>query len=105
MFRIGCSECKILLIICSYIVSTVISLTAFADFSHKSDLFQIRLAQYFTCEQSGHDPSNPCDRKPFEEAVSSTLVILSYAFSGTQPLVNLVFAVNVNDIKRKCFPA
>ena len=103
IFKIGSSERKILLIICYYIISTVINLTAFADFSHKSDLFQERLAKYFACEQFGHDPSNPCDRQPFEETLSSALIILSYGFHGTLPLLNLVFAVNINDLKGKCF--
>ena len=81
----------------------MINLTAFADFSRKFDLLQERLAKYFACERFGHDPSNPCDRQPFEETLSSGLIILSYGFHGTLPLVNLVFAVNFNDLKAKCF--
>ena len=102
ILKLRSSEFKILLIICYYIVSTVINLTAFADFSRNSDLFQVRLSKYFACEQFGHNPELPCDRKPFEETVSSTLVILSYGFHGTLPLVNLVFTLNKNDIKMKC---
>ena len=85
-----------MIILCYFIVSTVINLTAFAEFSHKSAISKKRLTSYFFCEQLGHDPQNPCN---FENTVSVALAILAYGFHGTLPLVNLIFALNIEEIK------
>ena len=79
----------------------MINLTAFANIS-RSVLFRKRLAEYFACERFGHDPSNPCDRQLLEGTIPSFLVMLSYGFHGTLPFVNLIFAININDLKMKC---
>ena len=100
-YKIGNSERKLLLIFIYYIVSTVINLTAFADFAHKADVFEAELNKYFSCEALGHNPENPCE---FDNVIITTLVVLSYAFHGILPIVNLIFAVNIQDLKKKCGP-
>lgn len=80
----------------------MINLTAFAEFARKSDVFEVELNKYFACEFSGHDPVNPCVRKT---VLSEVPVILSYAFHGSLPLVNLVFAVNFQGLKKMCSQA
>ena len=80
----------------------MINLTAFSDFARKSDIFQYELNKYFVCEQLGHNPASPCDRKAFEQIISRALVVLSYGFHGTLPIVNLIFAINIQELKSKC---
>ena len=100
-----CSERKLLIIICYYILVTVITLTGFTDLSRKSDLFEQRLNEYFLCELFGHDPNNPCDRTNLEETFSIPLSIISYALHGVLPLVNLIFIIDAKEIKMKYWKA
>ena len=80
-------------------MATVINLTAFSDFARKSEIFEHEIGTYFMCELKGHNSSDPC---VFNNPISTTLVILSYGFHGILPIVNLIFAVNVQDLKAKC---
>ena len=103
IFKIGSSERKLLIILCYYITAAVIGLSSYSDFSRKSGLFEEKLNEYFKCEQLGHDPSNPCDRTTFETLSSTRIAIVTSVIVGIQPAVNLLFAVNVEEIKHKCF--
>ena len=80
----------------------MIDLTAFSEFASKADLLQNELMNYFRCEQSGHDPLNPCDRSKFEPIVADAFVILSYGLHGMLPVVNLIFTINIQDMRSKC---
>lgn len=101
-YKIGVAERKLLIVFCYYIVSTVIALTAFADFARKSDIFAAELDNYFICELGGHDPTNPCDRARFEGILSATLIVFAYAVHGLLPTVNLIFVISFKDLKSKC---
>ena len=76
----------------------MINLTAFSDFARKADVFAAELEHYFRCEARGHDPENPCE---FKRVISETLVVLSYSLHGILPVVNLIFAINIQDLKSK----
>ena len=95
------SEQKILIVICYYIVVSVVFLTGFADASRKADIFKENFYKYLLCEQSGHDPNNPCDRSVLE-TFSYILTIFSYGLHGILPLVNLIFTIDFREINMKC---
>ena len=83
-------------------ITTVITLVAFSDFSGKAGMFESEVSRYFQCELLGHDPLNPCDRSRFENIVSPALIVLSIAFYGMLPAVNLVFTISIQDMRKKC---
>ncbi len=85
-----------------YVISTVISLTAFSDYVNKADLFQSELIKYLQCELLGHDPLNPCDRSKLESIVIGALAVLSFGFQGMLPVVNLIFTISIQDMRSKC---
>ena len=60
--------------------------------------FTEEVRQYFLCEAAG--PEDPCDKSGYEELTISELIALSYILLGFFPVVNLVFAINVNELKQ-----
>ena len=94
------SEHKILIIICYYIIVSVVFLTGFTEASRNADIFGDKLYRYLMCERSGHDPNNPCDRTVLETS-SYILTIFSYGLNGVLPCVNLLFTIDISEIKTK----
>lgn len=82
-------------------IINVIGLTAFSDFVRKADLFQSELTKYFMCEFNGHNPLNPCNRTAIEAIENDALSILVYTLAGILPVVNLIFVINIQDVRRK----
>ena len=87
-------------------VLSVVALTTFT-LATKNTLIIVNSAQqYFFCELSGHDPSNPCNRSEFEKLTNPSVTTLSYILMmALFPVVNLVYIVNIEELKqlwRKC---
>lgn len=100
--KIGAAERKILIVFCYYVLLAVIALTAFT-LSTKNFPKTIRLfAEYFNCERNGHNSSNPCSRSEFERLNNATLTSFSYILLGLFPIVNLIYAVNIQELKVYC---
>ena len=97
-FKVGTAERKLLIIFCYYVVLGVIALTTFTVTTRNVELFTEELGQYFLCEAVG--PEDPCDRSGFEELTHPELVAVSYVLLGIFPVFNVVFAVNVNELKQ-----
>ena len=57
---------------------------------------------YFTCELPGIDPQNPCDQSRFQSLLNPELNCISYILLGLFPVVNLIFAVNAEEMKPWC---
>ena len=59
--------------------------------------------KYFLCEAAGVDPENPCDRSGFEDRVVGPILIsLTSTLLGLLPAVNLIFTVNIAELKMLC---
>ena len=102
-FKIGTAERKILIILCYYVLLGVIALTAFTIFTRNSTQFSDAIAEYWLCESTGVNPENSCDRlrESFQQLSYPGLSAVSYVLLGIFPAVNLIFAVNVKEIKQK----
>ena len=98
---IGSAERKLLIILCYYVLLVVISLTGFTVSLRSSGLYISALLQYMHCEATGVDPENPCNRAPFEEQTYPALTTLAYVLLWIFPAVNLIFAINISELKEK----
>ena len=54
---------------------------------------------YFFCEQGGHNASNPCSRSEIENQNHPSLEVISHLMVAIFPLVNLLYAVNIQELK------
>ena len=98
---IGSAERKLLIILCYYVLLVVISLTGFTVSLRSSGLYIGALLEYMQCEATGVDPENPCNRASFEEQTYPGLTTLAYVLLWIFPAVNLIFAVNISELKEK----
>lgn len=81
----------------------VVSLTALAITVRNSGQYAVTLVEYWQCEATGVDPGKQCDRlyALFEELGPPALIAISNMLYLILPLVNLVFVVNVTELKQK----
>ena len=101
--KIGTAERKMLIIFCYYVLLATISLTAFTVTTRNAGQFAAAVADYWRCELTGVNSENPCDelRGSFRELTYPELTSFSYILMGIFPAVNLVFAVNISELKQK----
>ena len=76
-------------------------LTTFTITTRNSELFVEELLNYFACEGRGNDPSNPCDRNTFRQLTYPWLTVVSYMLIYMIPVVNLVYVLNIKELKEK----
>lgn len=88
------AERKILIVLCYYVVVASFSLTQYTVVIRNLDAFAIQLEQYFVCELSGHDPSNPCDRNKFRQLSNPGVTTATFILLGLFPLFNLIYVLN-----------
>ena len=102
-FKIGTAERKVLIIFCYYVLLFVIALTTFTDFTRTFTGLGTKLAEYWQCELSGVDSENACDemKTSFHVPGLTALSSISYILLGLLPAVNLIFAVNINELRQK----
>jgi len=102
-FKVGTAERKILIVFCYYVLLGVIALTTFTLTTRNGTLAADAVADYWQCEITGVDPENPCDRLRdlFEALTYPGLTSVSYFLLGIFPAVNLIFVVNIAEIKQK----
>ena len=102
------AERKILIIFCYYVLVVVIALIAFTVTTSNIGQFAAAVADYWLCELTGVDPENPCDelRASLERFQFPVLSSFSYILLWIFPAVNLIFVVNIRELKQKfkiCF--
>ena len=102
-FRIGAAERKSLIILCYYILLGVVALSGFTVTTRNGTLFANAIAAYWRCESAGLNSENSCDglRDSLRQLANPGLTSASYILLGIFPAVNLIFAVNVKEIKQK----
>ena len=66
-----------------------------------SDSLETELFSYFFCEQTGHDPCNPCDRSRLEDLLNPGVIILSNSLAMLVPFANFVYVVDCSELKKK----
>lgn len=81
----------------------VIALIAFSATVRSGVQFADTLEDYWRCELTGVDPENPCDEllASLEGFSFPVLTSFAYILLGILPAVNLVFAVNISELKQK----
>ena len=105
LFKIETAEKKILIVFCYYVILVIFTLISFTIATRNADQFSEELEKYFVCELIG--PSTPCPRQGFERLTQPEMTSIAYILLGLFPLANLVFVVNVREVKEKfdqCLP-
>ena len=102
-FKISIAERKVLIVFCYFVLLVVVALTALASLTRISGQYSITLLEYWQCEATGFDPEKQCDRlyALFEEPGPPALIAISNLLYLILPLVNLVFVINVTELKQK----
>ena len=100
---IGVPERKILIGLGYYVVLTVFVLTSFTLSVRNIEPFATELRGHFACEQLGQDPENPmlCDRQRFRRLAYPEVTAVGFVLLGLFPVVNLVYVLNVKELKEK----
>ncbi len=63
--------------------------------------FHTKLSEYFMCEATGEFPGKvPCDRS-FGVLGPEILGVIAYVMVGFFPFVNLIYVVNIDELKMK----
>ena len=101
VFKIGTAEKKILIVFCYYVLLTAVAFTSLTLRLRSSELFAEQLSNYFVCEERGNDPNNPCDRNTFRQLTFPWWSVVSFALIFLLPAVNLVYALNIKELKEK----
>ena len=99
-FKFGTAEKKLIAVFCYYMVLAVVALTAFTLSTRNNALFARDVQVYFFCEQSGHNPSSPCSRSFIGELTYPSVTTSSYILLAISPVVNLVYAVDIQELKQ-----
>ena len=79
----------------------MVALTSFTIETRNSEPFMEALINYFICEGRGNDPNNPCDRNTFRQYSNPELTTISFVLINIFPVINLVYAVNIKEMKEK----
>lgn len=96
------AKIKLLIVFVYFFITSIFSLVAYTAVAKQSNDFRTKLALYFRCEALGVQPNGVCD-KEFGRIGGEILVAMIYIFLGLYPTVNLVYIVNVQEVKKKCF--
>ena len=100
---IGTAERKILIVICYCIMLVMVVMTGYIIVSRNEEVVMAAIKEYWQCEAIGIDPDRPCIemRASFEELTYPGLNILAYLIFGLSPAINLIFVVNIKELKKK----
>ena len=99
--QISTSERKILIVLCYYILLSVVALTGVTIPLRNSELLANALTEYWQCETAGVDSLCNRLRASFEEQTNPGIITVSYVLLWIFPAVNLIFAVNISELKQK----
>ena len=66
-----------------------------------SGKLEIKLFEYFVCEEDGYDPNNPCDRSGFENLIDRGVAFLTSVLALLAPITNFVFVVDYRELKQR----
>lgn len=92
--KIGPAERKILVVFLYYITLGAVALTAFTLATKYLSQNITATLQYFDCERSGYNSTCNLDITQFP-----SVTVAAYVLLGLFPAINLVFALNIRDLK------
>ena len=90
----GTAERKILIVFLYYITLGVFALTAFTLATKHLDQNSIATFEYFECQKNGRDETCSYDAQQYPY-----ISLISFLLFGLFPAINLVYAVNVQELK------
>jgi len=95
-------EVKILIITCYFIVFGITSLVNISFTVRNGDIILFKLLVYFTCQTAGYNGTDTCvgERDELESYLKPELNAASYILLSFIPWLNLLFAVQVKDVKK-----
>ena len=78
-------------------------MTGYTIGSRNEDKILAAIKDYWQCEALGIDPDRQCIkmRASFEELTYPGLTILGHLILGLLPAINLIFVVNIKELKKK----
>ena len=100
-FQIGIAERKILIILCYYVLLAMVALTGVSVPLRKAERLANAITEYWQCETAGVDPFCNRLRASFEKQTNPRIITLAYVLLWIFPAVNLIFAVNIGELKQK----
>ena len=95
-------ELKILFISCYFVIFGVIALVNVSIGIRDSDIILDKLLIYFTCQAAGYSGPDTCskERGDLESHLKPELNAATYILLGLIPWSNLLFAIQVKDVKK-----
>ena len=81
----------------------MLALLAFTIAIRDIEQFEAAVTNYWQCELTGVDHENPCDAliASYQEFSNPVLDSFAFVILGTSPAVNLIFAINISELKQK----
>ena len=98
VLKLHSGEVKLLIISCYFTVCSLAFLIIFPLANLQKDALFIDIANYFVCEATG--TLRQCDN-PFMELGGDILTILAMVLFGLFPIVNLIYVLNIRELKQK----
>ena len=95
--QISTAERKVLIVLLYYIAFSACALTSFTLAARDAPKLREELQNYFLCEALP-DPTQPCT-KSYRLHYLPFTVSISNIFVGLFPVVNLIFAIDLNELK------
>ena len=95
------AERKILIVLVYYVLLAAISLLTFSLSIKNTDQFIAEVLKYFKCESHGIDHNNHCDKyiNSYQKHRQVALISMSHVLLGLYPVVNLIYIVNIPELK------
>ena len=98
--RMNMAEIKILIALCYYFLLTAFLLAAITIPATNYPNFMADISEYFLCESTGTNPNKKVCERNFERFDSRMVLIASILIVGMFPIVNLIYVLNVQEIKK-----
>ncbi len=94
------TQIKLFFILSYYIVFGVVGLTSYSAALHAREERTEDLTNYFVCEARGN--TNGCSKSDISQLDIESLVIVSFILIGIYPMVNLIYVIQIAELKQKC---
>ena len=98
-FKLGTAEKKLLTVFCYFMLVQLVSVTGLTVYTKNTPQLLENIEKYFICEQGGHNPSNPCSRSNVDKWSNPFLDAVGYFVLAFFPFVNLIYVVNIGELK------
>lgn len=99
-FKLSTAEKKLFIVFCYYVVLGVIALTTFTLATRNEERLLDEIRDHFLCEAPGTGAD--CPTTEFKALSFPWLNAISYILLGLFPAINLIFAVNIKELKQFC---